>query len=90
MDQKTEIMIALGTAVGVNCIPCFDHLYSRAKAVEMADAEIKQVVQIAQKVKNGASMFLKQAISEVVGEVGETGAACCSLPGCTGTESKCA
>ena len=25
MDEKTEILVALGVAIGVNCIPCFDH-----------------------------------------------------------------
>ena len=37
MDQKTEIMVALGVAIGVNCIPCFDHLYSKIDTLKDND-----------------------------------------------------
>jgi 4-carboxymuconolactone decarboxylase len=84
MDQKTEVMVALGAAIGVNCIPCFDHLYSKAKEVKLTDEEVKQVVEIASKVKNGAFMFLKQAIGEVVGEVDNSQQPCCEA-----SKSKC-
>ena len=77
MDRQTEVMIALGAAVGVNCIPCFDHLYSKAKEVNLGDEEIKQVVDIAGKVKNGAADFLRQAIGEVVGDVADSPQPCC-------------
>ena len=49
MDKKTEVMVALGAAIGVNCIPCFDHLYSKAKEINMDDEEIKDIVEIAGK-----------------------------------------
>ena len=35
MDQKTEIMVALGVAIGANCIPCFDHLYSKSRELKI-------------------------------------------------------
>lgn len=28
MVSKTEMMVALGAAIGANCIPCFDYLYA--------------------------------------------------------------
>jgi alkylhydroperoxidase/carboxymuconolactone decarboxylase family protein YurZ len=77
MDKKTEVMVALGAAIGVNCIPCFDHLYSKAKEIKMNDEEIKEIVEIAGKVKNGASTFLKQAVSDVVGDVDDSRQSCC-------------
>jgi alkylhydroperoxidase/carboxymuconolactone decarboxylase family protein YurZ len=77
MDKKTEVMVALGAAIGVNCIPCFDHLYSKAKEIKMDDEEIKEIVEIAGKVKNGASTFLKQAISDVMGDVDDSRQSCC-------------
>lgn len=77
MDKKTEVMVALGAAIGVNCIPCFDHLYSRAKEVDMDDEEIKEILAIAGKVKNGAAMFLKTAITDTVGEISEQEQPCC-------------
>jgi len=76
MDRKTELMVSLGTAIGLNCIPCFDHIYARAKEVDLAEADIQAVAAIAFKVKNGAAMFIKQAINEVVDTSAEEGAAC--------------
>ncbi len=78
MDQKSEIMVALGTAIGTNCIPCLDHLYSKAREFEIDDAVIKEVAEIAYKVKNGASVFMKNAIHETVGEISDTQQTCCS------------
>ena len=84
MDKKTEVMVALGAAIGVNCIPCFDHLYSKAKEIHMDDEDIKKIVEIAGKVKNGASTFLKQAISDVVGDVNDF-----RQPSCGPLQSEC-
>ena len=85
MDSKTEVMVALGAALGVNCIPCFDHLYTRSKEVGLTDEDVRQICQIADKVKGGAAMFIKQAVIDVAGEPTEahepcgcpTGGGCC-------------
>jgi len=29
MDQHTEICIALGAATAANCVPCFEHYFSK-------------------------------------------------------------
>lgn len=79
MDRKTEIMVSLGTAIGLNCIPCFDHLYARAREVELEDQDIKDVAAIAFKVKNGAAMFIKKTVGEVV-DMTAGDEATCSCP----------
>lgn len=68
MDPKTEILIALGTAIGANCIPCFDHLYSRSREVKLTDEEIRAVAALAGKVKNGATVFMQNNIAETLGD----------------------
>jgi alkylhydroperoxidase/carboxymuconolactone decarboxylase family protein YurZ len=85
MDSKTEVMVALGAALGVNCIPCFDHLYTRSKEVGLTDEDIRRICRIADKVKGGAAMFIKQAVIDVAGEPTDasepcscpTGGGCC-------------
>ena len=67
MDSKTEVMVALGVAMGVNCIPCFDHLYAKSKEVGLSDEDVQRISQIADKVKGGAAMFLKNAVIDVAG-----------------------
>ena len=78
MDEKTEIMVALGIAIGVNCIPCFDHLYSRSQEIKLEEDEIKAVAEIAGKVKNGASIFMKNTIAKTLGETPTAEQPCCS------------
>jgi hypothetical protein len=78
MDPKVEVMVALGAAIGANCIPCFDHLYAKAREVSVGRDDIEEVVEIAFKVKSGAGLFMKNAVAEVAGgqDVRET--PCCS------------
>ena len=78
MDEKTEIMIALGVAIGVNCIPCFDHLYSRSQEIKLEEDEIRAISEIAGKVKNGASIFMKNTIAETLGDAATEEQPCCS------------
>ena len=44
MDSKTQVMVALGAAIGVNCIPCFDHLYGKAKEVGLGEDDIRDII----------------------------------------------
>ena len=68
MNAKTEIMVALGAAIGANCIPCFDHLYSRSWELKLSNEEIRAVAAIAGKVKNGAAVFMQNNIAETLGD----------------------
>lgn len=84
MDQKTEIMVALGVAIGANCIPCFDHLYSKSRELKIESNEIRTIAEIADKVKNGASIFVKNNIAETLGD-----APCQEPPCCIQSSESC-
>lgn len=84
MNTKTDVMIALAAAVGANCIPCFDHLYEKAKGLGVSNEEILRVAETANKVKTGASIFIKNAINDTIGMEPET-----DLPCCAGTQKAC-
>jgi alkylhydroperoxidase/carboxymuconolactone decarboxylase family protein YurZ len=81
MDKKIEVMVSLGAAIGANCIPCFDYIYAKAKELGLAEAEIHGVVEVAFKVKNGAQMFMKNAVTEMTGEPAEVSQPCCQQAG---------
>jgi alkylhydroperoxidase/carboxymuconolactone decarboxylase family protein YurZ len=68
MDKKVEVMVSLAAAIGANCIPCFDYIYSKAKELNLEEAEIQRVVEAAFMVKNGAQVFMKNAVNEMTGE----------------------
>lgn len=78
MNEKTDVMIALAAAIGANCIPCFDHLYERAKGLGISNEEVLRVAETANKVKTGASIFIKNAINDTMGLKPETDQPCCA------------
>jgi len=78
MDEKTEMMVALGVAIGVNCIPCFDYLFSKSREIKLDENEVRAIAEIASKVKNGASIFMKNAIAETLGDTPTAEQPCCS------------
>ncbi len=78
MNEKTDVMIALAAAIGANCIPCFDNLYERAKNLGVSNEEVLRVAETANKVKTGASIFIKNAINDTMGLKPETDQPCCA------------
>ena len=78
MESKTEIMVCLATAVGANCIPCFDHLYAKAREAGLSDDEVRDTVALARKVRSGAGLFFARAVADVLGDTPEGGTPCCA------------
>ncbi len=67
LQDKTENLIAIGAAMAVNCIPCFEHLYEKAINSGITLAEIKRASDIAGQVKKGAHIALKNSVNELIG-----------------------
>lgn len=84
INEKTDVKIALAAAIGANCVPCFDSLYERAKGLGVSNEEILKIAEIANKVKTGASIFIKNAINDTMGMKPETDQPCCA-----GTNNAC-
>lgn len=67
LEEETEYLIAIGAAVAVNCIPCFEHLYEQAITAGVSSAEIKRASDIAVQVKKGAHTVISSTIEELTG-----------------------
>lgn len=67
LDDKIENLIAIGAATGANCIPCFEHLYEKAINSGITLAQIKRASDIAELVKKGAHIALKNSVNELIG-----------------------
>ncbi len=89
MNQKMDILICIGTAVGANCIPCFEHLYEKACAAGLTHEEIKGAVALAERVKQGAHKALKACVNELLDEKETLNAGPCDCIA-AGTGSCCA
>ena len=66
LEDKIEILIAIGAATAANCIPCFEHLYEKAINSGITLAEIKRASEIAGQVKKGAHFALTNSINELI------------------------
>jgi len=66
LEDKIEILIAIGAATAANCIPCFDHLYEKAINSGITLAEIKRASKISGQVKKGAHIALTNSINELI------------------------
>jgi alkylhydroperoxidase/carboxymuconolactone decarboxylase family protein YurZ len=82
LEDKTEILIAIGAATGTNCIPCFEHIYEKAVNAGLTLEEIKRASDIAARVKKGANIAITNVINELT-EIEERQ----DLP-CEATENK--
>ncbi len=58
LDPKTQLLVALGSAVAAKCQVCFAGLYAQADEVEATDQEIRATVAIANKVAAKSHEFM--------------------------------
>lgn len=72
MDDKTELLICLSAATAANCVPCFEYYYAKAGAAGIDAKEVMKAVELANKVKTGASIFMRKSIREITGCDGES------------------
>jgi alkylhydroperoxidase/carboxymuconolactone decarboxylase family protein YurZ len=82
MDEKTRILVSLGAATAVNCIPCFDHYFEKAEAAGLPSEEISEVTDIADRVKRGAHIATKKAVGDRIAQNA------CSAVDCCGTSDR--
>lgn len=51
LSQRELQLVALGAAMGSNCVPCIEHIIPEAKKAGMSDEEISQAIGHADKVR---------------------------------------
>jgi hypothetical protein len=76
MDEKTKLLVSLGSAVASNCIPCLEHFLGKTKAAGLTQEEIQEAVELADQIKNGARINL---MSSIRGLIGSTASPCANF-----------
>jgi AhpD family alkylhydroperoxidase len=73
MDKKTEEMIAIGVAYGINCLPCME--YHKKKGIEagLTEEQMLAAIGIAVQVKNGAAKKTRGYAEKLFGKITEEG-----------------
>jgi AhpD family alkylhydroperoxidase len=84
LSEKEKELVALGAALGSNCVPCIVFHVGVAKKVGIADEEITEAVELADRVrKMPAEQVLRTAYAQI-GKTPEPSAERCkpTTPGC--------
>ena len=78
MDDRTRILVCLGSAIAANCLPCFQHYHKEAVKAGVLPADIEGAVKLGAQVKKGAHITLMNAVDQDVGRAGaEQTVSCC-------------
>jgi len=79
LDNKTQLLIALGAAAAARCQHCFATLYGSADKLAVTDREVRATVAIAMKVAAKAQDFMAAFIEQTTAgavPAGETSGGC--------------
>ena len=76
MDKKTEEMIAIGVAYGINCLGCMEYHKNKGIEAGLTEKQMHAAVQIAEQVKTGAANKTKGFAKILFGEISE--GSCCA------------
>ena len=81
MDERTAILICLGAATAANCVPCFEHYFRKAAALNLTAEDIQEAVDLAGKVKSGAQIAMRGSIARTIGQEPQEAPSCCEKSG---------
>ena len=76
MDKKTEEMIAIGVAYGINCLGCMEYHKSKGIEAGLTEVQMQAAIRIAEQVKTGAANKTKVFAKVLFGEITE--GSCCT------------
>jgi 4-carboxymuconolactone decarboxylase len=66
LNNREQELVSLGAAIASNCIPCIEYHIPVAKRVGLSDIQIKEAVQIADKVRQvPARAVLQTALARI-------------------------
>jgi len=78
MDDRTRILICLGSAIAANCVACFQHYHKEALKAGLEPVDIETAVKFGAQVKKGAHITLMNAVDKESGRnKGEQTPSCC-------------
>ena len=76
MEERIELLVCLGAATAANCVPCFEHYYKKAEDLGLASEDVQVAVDLANKVKKGAHITMRDCISNIMNRDGQNDQHC--------------
>jgi AhpD family alkylhydroperoxidase len=91
-SSTVEELVAIGAAIGSNCLPCLKYHIDKARELGVGDEDILRAVALANRVKQPpARLILELADRQLGGRVAQSvdPQASCTLAGTTPASPKC-
>ncbi len=66
LSKRDKELVAIGAAVGSNCVPCVVFHLKEAKDCGITDAELTEVIELADKLKKVPSKLVLNAANEEI------------------------
>jgi 4-carboxymuconolactone decarboxylase len=66
LTLKEQELVAIGSAIGSNCIPCVEYHIVSAKKLGLSNLQILEAIKIADKVKKAPSEKVLNAAMELI------------------------
>ena len=94
LNNREQELVALGAAIASNCVPCIEYHIPKARKAGLSDIQVKEAVQIADKVRRVPARTVLQTalarIEESPNALAErAGAGCGCAESSQGAESGC-
>jgi AhpD family alkylhydroperoxidase len=67
LDFVQRELVALGAAMGSNCVPCVEHHISEARKAGLADSKISEAIQFADKIRKVPAAKVLNAALQLLG-----------------------
>jgi alkylhydroperoxidase/carboxymuconolactone decarboxylase family protein YurZ len=77
LDNKTRLLVCLGSAVAANCTSCYEYYYNQAQSARLSPAEVKEAATIGEQMKKGAELSLKAHMDNLQDQGQKAGPSCC-------------
>ncbi len=66
LNEREQTLVGLGAALASNCVPCIEYHIPRARQIGCSEAQIKEAIQIADKVRRvPARLVLQTAMARI-------------------------
>ncbi|MDZ7662084.1 carboxymuconolactone decarboxylase family protein [Thiohalophilus sp.] len=66
LSERDKELVAIGAAIGSNCIPCIEYHIPAAQKAGIEDHELNEAIEIANKVKNVPAKKVYEAALEML------------------------
>jgi len=68
LTTREKELVAIGSSIGGNCIPCLEWHYNKCKELGLSKEEMQDAIAMAKKVKEVPNKKIYEAADKLVGE----------------------